>query len=752
MDTTAHVAPPPAPPTPTSALAQSRELSSGRFGTLGGVFTPCTLTILGVIMFLRFGQVVGNAGVLATLGIVALSKAITTMTAFSVSAIATNTRVKGGGAYFMISRSLGVESGGSIGVVFYLAQAISVAMYVIGFTEAFVATFPDLEPYRQSVASTVNLIVFICVFIGAGWTIKLQYGILAILLLSIVSFSIGAIGIFDQANLSENLRPGFLEGQSFFTMFALFFPAATGIMAGANMSGDLRDPAKSIPRGTLASIAFTGLIYAGMALLLGGAESRTTLQTDNMVVRELAAFGPLITAGIFAATLSSAIGSMMGAPRILQALARDRIFQRLNSFALGSGRSNEPRRAVVATFVIAELGILIGDLDLIAPIITMFFMVTYGYLNLATFQESFTRNPSYRPTFKWTHWTIALAGAISCALVMLLIAPLWAMAAVLLMAILHQYIARRQISATWGDVRRGAAFERARKELQRLEEESYHPKNWRPSILAFSGGAGARVELAVFGHWLCAGRGILSLAQVITGDVENLVERRQAQEKSLRRFIQELKLDAFPAVVVSSDRNRGIEALAQCHGIGAFRPNTTLVGWSSDPEQAEERLETLRTVRNLGHSILMLSTKGTDDTDARTVPDGTIDVWWRGKDNGPLMVLLAHLLVQNEEWRDHKIRLLRVVHSEEGVEESERHLRELLGTARIRAEAKAIVSEDALGAIRETSKNAAIVLMGFRLPEHGENASYLTESTNHMLDKLGTVFLVHSAGDVALDA
>ncbi|MEM8712811.1 MAG: hypothetical protein AAGG01_17810, partial [Planctomycetota bacterium] len=608
-------------------MPTSRETASGRFGTFGGVFTPCTLTILGVIMFLRFGQVVGNAGVFATLGIVALSKAITTMTAFSVSAIATNTRVKGGGAYFMISRSLGVEYGGSIGIVFFLAQAVSVAMYVIGFTEAFTATFPSLADQGQAVASTVNLLVFICVFIGAGWTIKLQYGILAVLLLSIASFAMGALGKFDGEQLSNNLGTGFVEGQSFFTMFALFFPAATGIMAGANMSGDLRNPAKAIPKGTLLSIAFTGLVYAGMAVLLGGAESRETLHTNNMVVRQTAAFGPLITAGIFAATLSSAIGSMMGAPRILQALARDRIFTRLNPFAMGAGPSHEPRRAVVATFVIAELGILIGDLDLIAPIITMFFMVTYGYLNLATFQESYTRNPSYRPTFRWTHWTIALLGAVSCALVMLLIAPLWALAAVMLMAGLHYLIAQRHIRSNWGDVRSGAAFERARKELQRLEEDSYHPKNWRPSILAFSGGAGARKELAVFGHWLCAGRGVLSLAQVITGEVENLVERRQAQEKSLRRFIQDEGLEAFPAVVVSPERPRGIEALAQCHGLGAFRPNTTLIGWSSDPEHAEEQLDTLRTVHNLGHSILMLSSKTPEDADARVVPPGTIDVF-----------------------------------------------------------------------------------------------------------------------------
>ncbi len=240
-----------------------------------------------------------------------------------------------------------------------------------------------------------------------------------------------------------------------------------------------------------------------------------------------------------------------------------------------------------------------------------------------------------------------------------------------------------------------------------------------------------------------------------TGSRHNLHKFSGSLEKSpesLRRFIHDQELEAFPAVVVSSERHRGIEALAQCHGLGAFRPNTTLVGWSSDPEHAEEQLETLRTVRNLGHSILMLNTKTPEDADPRLVQGGTIDVWWRGKENGPLMILLAHLLVQNEVWRDHKIRLLRVVPNEGGLEESERHLRQLLETARIRAEAKAIVSDDPLGAIRETSKDAAIVMMGFRLPEHGEDASYLTESTNHMLDKLGTVFLVHSAGNVALDA
>ena len=732
-------------PSPPPSAAGER-----RFGTFGGVFTPCTLTILGVIMFLRFGQVVGNAGVWVALGIVLVSKAITTMTAFSLSAIATNTRVRGGGAYFMISRTLGPEYGGSIGVVFFLAQAVSVAMYVVGFTEAVVATLPGLAPHAVLVGSATNLLVFACVYIGAGWTIKVQYGILAVLVAALVSIAAGGFLAFDTEHLAANMSSGFELGESPFTMFALFFPAATGIMAGANMSGDLRDPARSIPRGTLGAIAFTGAVYVGLALLLGGIAPRGELHGNNMILRDRAYLPALVTAGVFAATLSSAIGSMMGAPRILQALARDKIFPRLTPFGMGSGASAEPRRAVLATFVIAQVGILAGDLDLIAPIISMFFMVTYGYLNLATFREAFTRNPSYRPTFRYMHWSIALLGTLACGGVMCLIAPRWAMVAVVLMALLHWSISRRGLQAKWGDVHSGASFERARKELLRLEDERPHAKNWRPAILALSGGAGARVRLAAFGHWLCAGRGILSLGQVITGEVEDLVERRQAQERVLRAFIREQGFSAFPAVVVSADRHSGFEALVQCHGLGALRPNTVLAGWSSDLDHAEDFIDTLRTAARLGRNLLLLSTA--DGEDPLRVREGTVDVWWRGKDNGALMLVLAHLLVQNEAWRGHPVRLLRVVPNESAVVETERHLRELVDLARIRATCEVIVDPEPVAAIHRISADAAVTFLGFQLPEEGEDPAAFLSHMEDLLADLGTVFLVWSTGDVLLEA
>lgn len=237
---------------------KEKDSDDGKFGTFGGVFTPSTLTILGVIMFLRFGQVVGQAGVFYAVLIVIGAKIITTLTAFSLSATATNTRVKGGGAYYLISRSLGVEFGGAIGLVFYLAQAVSVSMYVIGFTEAFLNAFPETGLSMRVFVSIINLVVFVCVYIGAGWTIKVQYGILAILILSLISFFGGAIGQFSGETLAANMKSAFQPGQNFFTMFALFFPAVTGIMAGANMSGDLKNPAKSLPVGTLTAIAVTG--------------------------------------------------------------------------------------------------------------------------------------------------------------------------------------------------------------------------------------------------------------------------------------------------------------------------------------------------------------------------------------------------------------------------------------------------------------------------------------------------------------
>lgn len=731
----------------------SKQTTANRFGTFGGVFTPCTLTILGVIMFLRYGEVVGQAGLLHAILILIGAKLITTLTALSLSAIATNTKVRGGGAYFLISRSLGVEFGGSIGIVFFLAQAVSVAMYIIGFTEALQSTVPQLGIDPRAVATAVNAVILLCVWLGAGWTIKVQYFILLALGLAIASFAFGAGAQFTWIGLEENLTPAYREGSGFFIMFALFFPAVTGVMAGANMSGDLKDPSQAIPRGTLSSILVTGLVYAGMAVLLAGLPDRGMLLGDPMVVRSASFFPAMITVGVFAATLSSALGSMMGAPRILQAVARDRIFPSLNYFAKGAGKAAEPRRAMLLTFVLAQGGILLGDLDLIAPIITMFFMVTYGYLNLATFYEAWTRNPSYRPTFRFSHWSVSLLGAVACAAVMVLISPLAATLALVLMALLHWSIARRELEAGWGDVRSGALFERTRRALLKLEiEDHLHAKNWRPNVLALSGGAHARGHVAVYGHLLAADRGLLSLGQVIAGSTEWHRDRVNAQEKVLRNFIQEEQLDAFAAVTMAPTLRDGITSLVACHGLGAMRPNLVLTGWSQDSERRAAFWETVRTVAALGRDIVVLCESEVDlEADKWHVPSGPIDVWWRGRDNGPLMLLLAHLLQSDTAWRHKTLRLMRVVPNEEAVEETRQHLQQLARAARVNAEVHVAIASAALPAIRRMSGASAVVFLGMEPPETGDENTHF-QGIENLTEGMGTVFLVSSSGRAILEA
>jgi len=722
-----------------------------KFGTFGGVFTPTTLTILGVIMFLRFNQVMGQAGVWHGLLIILAAQSITLLTTFSLSAIATNTRVGGGGAYYLISRTLGVEYGGVIGIFLFLAQAISVALYVIGFTEAFQGTFTGLGLPFRVVASVVNIGVFICVYIGAAWTIKVQYGILGILVLSLVSFAAGALPQVSREVFLANTGARYLEGQSFFTVFALFFPAVTGIMAGVNMSGDLKDPARSIPSGTFLAIAFTGAIYLSMGLLLAAVRPQEALAAPGFIVKEIAWAPFMIVAGVFSATLSSALGSMMGAPRILQAFSRDDVFPVLRFFARGSGKTGEPRRATLVTFLIAQSAIFLGDLDVVAPIITMFFMITYGTLNLACFYEGITRNPSFRPRFRFAHWSLSLAGALGCLIVMFLMNPLWAVVAIGVMISLYFLISRAEIIATWGDLSSGLAFQMARNALLRLEKEKFHPKNWRPTILALSGGAWSRNHLAEYADWLSAGRGVVTLAQVLFGEFEKLSGHKEQAEKLLRAYIREEDLSAFPAVVVEEDLGEGIKTLLQAQGIGGLKPNSVLMGWSEDPSRTETFSRALRLFRSMGRTTLILRYDREADRLKGGAIAGAINIWWDGSRNGNMMLVLAHLLKQNRAWRNHPLRILCTVPPKADVESLQLAMSKRLETARIDAEVVVLPTEAPQLAVREAMIPSALFLAGFEPPEECAGDGFFCDC-GHLVSLPGDVLLVSSTEEIPLEA
>lgn len=347
-----------------------------KYGTFGGVFVPNVLTILGVILFLRTGWVVGNAGLKNALIILCIANAISLLTALSLSAIATNTRVGGGGAYFLISRSLGLEIGGSIGLPLYLAQGIAVAFYIIGFVESLEFIWPGLD--RRMVSSIVLAALFIVAWMGTSLVVKTQYLILLCLVAALASFFAG----FDPlSNWHENLTPVYAEKENFWTVFAIFFPAVTGIMSGVSMSGDLKSPSKSIPSGTIWAVVVTFLIYAGQMLWLAMNVPRTELVENNLVMQGTAAFGPLIFVGLWAATISSALASLLAAPRTLQALANDGVVPRF--LARGTGKNREPKVALVVSVILAEFCLYYGELNLIAPLITMFFLATYGKIGRA---------------------------------------------------------------------------------------------------------------------------------------------------------------------------------------------------------------------------------------------------------------------------------------------------------------------------------------------------------------------------------
>ena len=740
----------------TAATENTGSVKHHDFGAFGGVFTPSILTILGVVMFMRAGYVVGEAGVLRALGILILANSITFLTGLSICATATNTPVRGGGAYFMISRVLGPEFGGAIGMALFFGQALSVPFYIIGFTEALIGALPHLEPYTLYITISTAAVLFIMVYLGADWAIKFQFVILAVLAAAILVFLCGGLSHFDTARFHENFHPK--PGFHFWLVFAIYFPAVTGIMAGVNMSGDLKDPGKAIPRGTLCAIGVGFLVYAVQILIIGGAQTRAELGNASfptLVSQSLLGLGFLVIAGAVAASISSAVGSFMGAPRVMQALARDHILRPLKPFGAGSANKDEPRRALLLTVVITfsvllYAGLVSGKnaLNAVAVVVSMFFLYTYGMTNLAAFVESFGLNPSFRPRFRYFHWLTALAGAVGCGTAAFLIHPGAALAALVIVAAIYVYIRSRVLETAFGDARRGFIYARLRTNLFKLAKLPPHPKNWRPTVLAMTGNPATRATLARFAHWVGGGRGIVTLAEILVGDVEKMAQMRQSELRRMNTFVQEHNLSAFPEVIAAPDLDNGMTALLQAHLIGPLKPNLVMFGWPANPERAEAFTRHLRAARAIGMSLVVVLNR--DLPGARRA--GRIDIWWRGLENGSLMLLVAHLLQLNWEWAHSEIRVLRVVPSEQGREPATRTLQHIVTASRIDARVEIIVSNRPFSEVLHThSANAGVILLGFQTPEEtgvpAFDANYID-----LLAGLPTTLLISSSGEADLMA
>lgn len=740
---------------PGSTVPSSR----GTLGTFAGVFTPSILTILGLILFLRMGFVVGSAGLGRVLLILLIANLITLFTSVSLSAIATNLHVKGGGDYYLISRTLGHEFGGAIGVVLFLAQAVSVAFYTIGFAEALGAmTGMEGAAYLRITAGIATGALFILAWMGADAAARFQTGIMVILVAGLVSFFVGGLRAFDPELLRASWVPS--SDLGFWVIFAIFFPAVTGFTQGVSMSGDLADPGKSLPRGTLAAVILSAIVYVLVAFTLAGARPGADLAADFGAMRKIAAVPILVDAGIIAATLSSALASFLGAPRILQSLARDRVFPFLVPFAEGHGPSENPRRGVLLATAIAGIGIAIGELNLIAPIVTMFFLLSYGLLNVATYQEARTKSPSFRPRITWYRAWVSLAGGAGCLVAIVAIDPTAGVTAVAVLLAIHQYLARRPGVDRWADSERSHHFQRVRAHLLAMRTTLAHPRDWRPAILGFSDDADRRARLLRAASWLEGGSGITSVVKILVGEGAKVRRERGEVDRALRDELARDGLDVFGLTLTARDLESAFPVLLQAYGIGPVRANTVLLNWvrdeGTDIDQSQRGLRRfggfLREALRLGCNVILLDATADElETVEASPEDGRrIDVWWVDDDpTSRLCLLLAYLMTRTPTWQKATIRLMARTDPARAADDERKELAGMLEEIRIGAEVE-LVPAPRHGTVRDRSGDSSVVFLPLSIVD-GVPASPMGDSLDTLLPDLPVTMLVLAAETIELD-
>ncbi|GLV43175.1 kazachoc [Carabus blaptoides fortunei] len=799
---------------PASNDPDARPAAGGaRMGTLIGVFLPCIQNIFGVILFIRLTWVVGTAGAIQGFLIVLCCCCVTMLTAISMSAIATNGVVPGGGSYFMISRSLGPEFGGAVGMLFYTGTTLAAAMYIVGaveivltymapslsifgdFTKDASAMYNNFRVYGTGLLVVMGTIVFI----GVKFVNKFATLALACVLLSIVAVYVGifvningndnlhmcvlgkrlvkdislencnkTVGgplhdlycpnttscdpYYETHNVSivrgikglasgvfmENIFDSFLEeGQyiakskdpddierldrptynqvyndistSFTILIGIFFPSVTGIMAGSNRSGDLADAQKSIPIGTICAILTTSTVYLSTVLLFAGT-------VDNLLLRDkfgVSIGGKLVVANIawpnqwviligsFLSTLGAGLQSLTGAPRLLQAIAKDGIIPFLAPFAVSSSRG-EPTRALVLTILICQCGILLGNVDYLAPLLSMFFLMCYGFVNLACALQTLLRTPNWRPRFKYYHWSLSLLGLALCIAIMFMTSWYYALLAMGMAGLIYKYIEYRGAEKEWGDGIRGLALSAARFSLLRLEEGPPHTKNWRPQILILAKLTSDLVpkyrKLFTFAAQLKAGKGLTVCVSVIGGDYTRAYSEAMAAKQNLRKTMDEEKVKGFVDVLVARNVADGLCHLIQTTGLGGMKPNTVILGWPYGWRQSEDDRTWqvfLQTVRNVTSAhMALLVPKGINffpDSTEKVV--GNIDIWWIVHDGG-LLMLLPFLLKQHRTWKNCRMRIFTVAQMEDNSILMKKDLKKFLYHLRIEAEVEVVEMMD----------------------------------------------------------
>ncbi len=709
--------------TPNSA--ESYDASRGHgFGT-GPVFLASISTILGAIMFLRFGYAVGNVGLLGALLIILLGHAVTIPTALAIAEIATNRRVEGGGEYFIISRSFGTTIGGAIGISLYLSQAISVAFYMIAFAEAFrplsgwweATVGLPFDPRIVSLPATVGLVVLV-VSRGADLGVKALWGVVAVLALSLAMFFAGSPPpdiVPDGVTVVSDLP----DADPFILVFAIVFPAFTGMTAGVGLSGDLSNPRRSIPLGIM-SATFSGIIvYVLVVTKLAASANVATLDADQLVMSRIAIWGPIIPIGLASATLSSALGSILVAPRTLQALGGDGIapWGRVNAYvSSGEGAANEPRNATLITSAVALVFVLLGNVNLVARIVSMFFMVTYGALCAISFLEHFAARPSYRPSFR-SKWYLSLFGAVMCLMLMLQMDLVYAVLAIAAMAGLYLVIRKSRGGVDdLASIFHGVMTQATRYLQIRLQK--IPPDDWRPSVITITPRTFDRSSPVQLLDWICHRYGFGTYLHYIRGrlEPESFQESLEVQDR-LVRAMKDRRGAIYVDTMISPSMASALAQSLQMPGVSGMDNNTILFefGVHDPPAVLDEVVEGLA-LSGVPHMNRLVLRHGDNFFGARK----SIHIWltWHDARNANLMILLAYILLGHRDWHGAEISIFAAYPRPEVRERSE-ELRQMIADGRLlisEKNVKVIPTDDSIDFPRlvdARSGAADLVIMGF---------------------------------------
>lgn len=702
------------------------------FGT-APVFLASISTILGAIMFLRFGYAVGNVGMLGAFAIIIIGHLVTIPTALAIAEIATNRKVEGGGEYFIISRSFGVSIGGAIGIALFFSQAISVAFYMIAFAEAFRPLSGALErtlglgfdPRFVSVPATAGLVALMLTR-GANLGVKALYLVVATLAASLILFFLGSpVAGAGSAGLLGRVA----NGDDFMLVFAICFPAFTGMTAGVGLSGDLANPSRSIPLGILSATVVGMIVYVALVVKLAASAPPELLASDPLVMSRIAVWGPIIPIGLAAATLSSALGSILVAPRTLQAISADRVVplhRATRYLSDGVGATNEPRNATIVTSVIAFVVVLLGSVDIVARVVSMFFMVTYGALCAISFLEHFAARPGYRPVFR-SKWWLSLLGAGMCLLLMIQMDLLFALLALIVMSGLY-FVIRSARGASGDDL--GAIFHGVMTQASRYLQvriQTFQGGDWRPSVIMITPRTFDRAAPFRLLSWLGQRYGFATYLHYIPGYLNPAtVAEARAVLPRLMESAQKKSSAVYVDTIISPSMGSALAQSLQVPGVSGMENNTVMFEFSvhDDRGVVEEVTRACELASPTGMNRIVLRHGDHFFGDRRD-----LHVWltWNDYGNAALMILTSYILLGHDDWRNGEMSIFAAVPRDEVGAQTER-LQAMIQDGRIPVSRKNLrilptgAGVDFRALVERRSSTADLVVAGFteqRLREKG---------------------------------